>query len=77
MENRDFFPTQARTILAHCGLEVACVAFHRTQRSVRTVSAAQVRQPIYRSSVGRSLRYRPLIGPLPEALELALINEPT
>ena len=57
---------QARTILAHCGLEweAACLAFHQTQRPVQTASAAQVRQPIYRSSVGRSLRYRPLIGPL-------------
>jgi tetratricopeptide (TPR) repeat protein len=69
---------QTRTILAHCGLEWedACLAFHQTQRSVRTASAAQVRQPIYRSSVGRSLRYRPLIGPLLEALERPLINEP-
>jgi tetratricopeptide (TPR) repeat protein len=62
---------QTRTILAHCGLEweAACLAFYQTQRLVRTASAAQVRQPMYRSSVGRSLRYRPLIGPLLEALE--------
>jgi tetratricopeptide (TPR) repeat protein len=70
---------QTRAILAHCGLEweATCLAFHQTPRSVRTASAAQVRQPIYRSSVGRSLRHRPLIGPLLEALERPLIDEPT
>jgi tetratricopeptide (TPR) repeat protein len=70
---------QTRTILAHCGLEweAACLAFHQTQRPVRTASAAQVRQPIYRSSVGRSVRYRPFIGPLLEALKQPVISEPS
>jgi tetratricopeptide (TPR) repeat protein len=69
---------QTRAILAHCGLEwePACLTFHRTQRTVRTASVAQVRRPIYRSSVGRSRRYRPLIGPLLEALEHPLMHEP-
>jgi hypothetical protein len=35
---------------------------------VRTASAAQVRQPIYRSSVGRWLPYKHLLHPLLEAL---------
>ena len=37
----------ARRIVAHCGLEWdnACLAFHRTERSVRAESASQVRQP--------------------------------
>jgi tetratricopeptide (TPR) repeat protein len=61
---------QTRAILAHCGLEweTACLAFHQTQRSVQTASVAQVRRPIYRGSVGRSLHYRPLLRPLLEAL---------
>jgi tetratricopeptide (TPR) repeat protein len=69
---------QARALLAHCGLEwdAACLAFHRTQRPVLTASAAQVRQPIYRSSVGRSLCYRPFIAELLEALRQPMINEP-
>jgi hypothetical protein len=69
---------QTRIILAHCGLEwePACLAFHQTQRTVQTASVAQVRRPIYRSSVGRSRRYHPLIGPLLEALERPLIHEP-
>ena len=46
---------QARRIVAHCGLDwdPRCLAFHQTQRSVGTASAAQVRQPIYNSAVGR------------------------
>lgn len=49
------FETQARRIIAHCGLEWddACLSFHKTSRPVRTASAFQVRQPIYNSSVGR------------------------
>jgi hypothetical protein len=61
---------QARQIVAHCGLEWddACLAFYKTQRPVRTASAAQVRQPIYRTSVGRWRPYKDLLGPLIEAL---------
>jgi tetratricopeptide (TPR) repeat protein len=46
---------QARRLVAACGLEwePACLEFHRTRRPVRTASAAQVRVPIYTSSVGR------------------------
>jgi tetratricopeptide (TPR) repeat protein len=51
---------EARRIIAHCGLEWddACLAFHKTRRPVRTASIAQVRQPIYKSSVGRWRPYR-------------------
>ena len=45
----------ARRIIAHCGLpwDRHCLDFHRTERTVRTASAAQVRRPIYRTSVRR------------------------
>jgi tetratricopeptide (TPR) repeat protein len=68
---------QTHAILAHCGLEWedACLAFHQTDRTVQTASVAQVRRPIYRTSVGRSRCYRPLMGPLLEALERPLIHE--
>ena len=44
---------QSRRIIAHCGLEwnARCLAFHETERPVRTASAAQVRQPIYSSQL--------------------------
>ncbi|MGC2414029.1 MAG: sulfotransferase [Stellaceae bacterium] len=63
---------QARRLLDYCGLawDDACLAFHATERPVRTASAAQVRQPIYRSSVGRWQPYRHLLAPLMEALEI-------
>ena len=46
---------QARRMISYCGLEwdASCLAFYKTQRSVRTASAIHVRQPIYRGSVGR------------------------
>ena len=51
---------QARRIIAYCGLEWddACIAFYKTQRLIRTSSATQVRQPIYRTSVGRWKPYQ-------------------
>jgi hypothetical protein len=62
--------TQARRIISHCGLEWddACLAFHRTERSVRTASAAQVRRPIYRSSIGRWRPYVDGLQPLLQSL---------
>lgn len=63
---------QARRIVTHCGLEWddACLEFHKTERAVRTSSVAQVRQPIYRTSIGRWRPYAHLLGPLFEALGL-------
>jgi len=62
---------QARRILSYCGLEwdPACLDFHQTRRPVRTASAAQVRRPIYKSSIGKRERYLPYIGPLLSALQ--------
>jgi hypothetical protein len=62
---------QARRMLRHCGLEweEACLAFHKTRRPVRTASVAQVRQPIYHSSVGRWRPYKHLLQPLFRALD--------
>ena len=61
---------QARRIVAHCGLDwdARCLDFHRTERQVRTASKAQVRQPIYTSSVGRGGAFEPLLAPLRAAL---------
>ncbi len=49
----------ARRLLDGCRLEwdPACLSFYRTRRVVRTASLSQVRQPIYRSSVGRWKAY--------------------
>jgi tetratricopeptide (TPR) repeat protein len=61
---------QARRILDHCGLawDERCLAFHQNQRLVRTASAAQVRRPLYASSVGRWRVFADLARPLLDAL---------
>jgi Sulfotransferase family/TPR repeat/Tetratricopeptide repeat len=62
---------QARRIIAHCDLpwDDRCLSFHETDRPVRTASATQVRQPIYRSAVGRWRVYEEFLGPLLAELE--------
>jgi tetratricopeptide (TPR) repeat protein len=62
--------TASRRILAHCGLDwdPHCLRFHQTGRRVRTASAIQVRQEIYRSSIGRWRDYQPYLGPLLQEL---------
>ncbi len=64
------FEPQARRIVAYCGLEwdPACLEFYKTSRPVHTASMVQVRQPIYRSSVGRWRPDAALLRPLLEAL---------
>ncbi len=59
-----------RRILEHCGLpfEQGCLEFYKTERSVRTASSEQVRQPIYREGLDQWRRYEPWLGPLREAL---------
>jgi tetratricopeptide (TPR) repeat protein len=59
-----------RRLLAHCGLEwdERCLRFHETARAVQTASLLQVRQPMYRRSVGRWKRYEAYLGPLLEEL---------
>jgi hypothetical protein len=54
----------ARRLVAWCGLEwdPACLAFHETKRTVRTASAAQVRQPVHRRSVERWRNYEEALG---------------
>jgi tetratricopeptide (TPR) repeat protein len=64
------FEQQARWIVAHCGLEwdSACRDFHKTQRPVHTASSVQVRQPLYKSSIGRWRPAGHVLQPLLDAL---------
>jgi hypothetical protein len=63
-----------RRLLEYCELdfEPACLDFHKTERSVRTASSEQVRQPIYREGLDQWRHYEPWLGPLREALGDAL-----
>ena len=66
------FETEARGLVAHCGLEwhADCANFHTNPRQVATASAYQVRQPLYHSAVGRARSYRRHLGPLFKALDI-------
>lgn len=57
---------QTRKLLAHFGLEwdENCLNFQKAERAVRTASAAQVRQPLFRTSIDRWRRYEVWLGPL-------------
>lgn len=59
-----------RRILAYCGLdfEQSCVDFYRTKRSVRTPSAEQVRQPIYRDGLDQWRHFEQWLTPLRDEL---------
>lgn len=61
----------SRKLIAHIGLEWddACLAPHKLERSVKTASHWQVRQPIYKTSVQRWKNYEEFLGPLIEALK--------
>jgi hypothetical protein len=63
-----------RRLLDYCELEFepACIEFHKTERSVRTASSEQVRQPIYREGLDQWRHYEPWLQPLREALGDAL-----
>ncbi|MBD8897762.1 tetratricopeptide repeat-containing sulfotransferase family protein [Rhodanobacter sp. DHG33] len=57
---------QARRLLDYLGLpwDERCLDFHRNTRAVRTASIAQVRKPIYRSSVARWKHFEAHVAPL-------------
>jgi len=57
---------QIRGLLDYCELpfDAACLSFHESKRSVQTLSFAQVRQPIYSSSVHAWKRYEKHLQPL-------------
>ena len=62
---------QGRRLVDFLGLpwDLACLAFHETERQIMTASLWQVRQPIYTSSVGRWRAYRRHLQPLLDGLE--------
>ena len=61
---------ETRRLLDACGLpwEERCLEFYRNKSPILTASAAQVRQPLYNSSVGLWRHYRRELQPLIERL---------
>jgi hypothetical protein len=72
-ETVDDLERVARRLVTACGLdwEPACLEFHRTSRPVRTASFAQIRQPVYRTSIGRHKHYETVLADLFAALPRA------
>ena len=63
--------SQARTMLVHVGLpwDDNCLEFYKNKRQVKTASVAQVRKPIYKTSVARWRRFQEHLGPLMKIVE--------
>ena len=61
---------QVRLLLEFCGLEFepACIEFYKTERSVRTASSEQVRQPLFREGLDQWKNYEPWLDDLKNAL---------
>ena len=61
----------SRALVGFCGLpwDDACLSFHKSDNRVKTASATQVRQPIYKSSAGKWKAHEKHLAPLIEALE--------
>ncbi|MCG3138221.1 MAG: Lipopolysaccharide assembly protein B [Phycisphaerae bacterium] len=68
---------QTRRLLDFCGLnwEDSCLQFHQARTVVRTASSAQVRQPLYRTSVAAWQRYAGHLGELIQALPIELRSQ--
>ncbi|MFQ5644649.1 MAG: hypothetical protein ACE5FQ_13275, partial [Thiogranum sp.] len=64
-----------RSLVEFCGLEWSpeCLQYFDKQRSVVTASFDQVRQPIYRRSVGRWKNYEGYLRPLRDGLAQRII----
>ena len=62
---------EIRALLDVLGLpfDPACLAFHETERAVRTASSEQVRRPINREGLDAWRAYEPWLGPLKAALD--------
>lgn len=62
---------EVRKLLEFCELEWedACLDFHKTDRDVKTLSLAQVRQPLYNSSIGKWRRYEQHLGDMIDGLK--------
>ena len=64
-------PTWTRRMLKFCNLdfEPECIDFHLNNRVVSTISLEQVRQPMYKTSIGRWRHYAEQLVPLVDAID--------
>jgi tetratricopeptide (TPR) repeat protein len=62
--------SNVRRLLEFCGLEFEpqCMEFFRTERTIRTASSEQVRQPIFKEGLDQWRHFEPWLAPLKAAL---------
>ncbi len=67
---------QVRRLLDFCGLpfEQACVDYYETERSIRTPSAQQVRQPVFKTGIQQWRNFERWLDPLKEALGVEVLQ---
>ena len=60
------FEQEAKKLLSFCELDwdPKCIEFYKNSKSVATASLAQVRQPIYKSSISSSRNYSDYLNEL-------------
>lgn len=69
--------TQTRRLIQHCGLDwdQRCLDFHRSDRSVRTPSKWQVRQPMYSHSLQKWRRFERQLQSIADRIETEIAAE--
>ena len=57
---------EIKKIINFCGLpwEESCLQFHKNKTPIKTMSTAQARQPIYKSSVNSFEKFSPFLSEL-------------
>ena len=67
----DSSQTEIRKLLNFCDLDWHdnCLKFYNTKRAIKTVSVAQARQPLYKSSISSSKNFEPFLSDLFTDLE--------
>lgn len=70
------FEEECKRLISYCGLtwKDACLEFHANTAPSMTASLAQVRQPVYTTSVGRWKNYREQLRPLENILTQAKLK---
>ena len=71
----EYLEGQVKRMLDYLELpfEDDCIAFHKTERSVRTASSEQVRKPVNKDGMGRWKPYAKNLKPLLESLDRYLL----
>jgi len=70
--------TVAREMISFCGLpwDDACLRPERNQSAVLTPSVAQVRRPVYKTSIARWKKYEDVLGPFESLVDARVKSSP-